>query len=997
MIEMFDARTLSGFLDVVGKLVHAVAKLESKEELAKEFLSVVEAATESQFGFVGFVNEQGNLDTIAMSDPGWDHCTIPRTTAVRMLRNIPLRGLFGHVVLSNSTLILDDPSEHPASVGTPEGHPPIKTFLGVPLRRSGESVGLIALANKPCPYTERDRLFVEALSLTLSETLYKLENERTLQQLSRFKTMMEQLPLRLCVIELGTRKILFVNENLVRELGFHPLGMKCHEALFGSKGPCEFCKEGELWKSANSSVQWTLKDPSSGRTFQMAERLVDWFDGRRVKFVCSLDVTEREVLKETLAMQEALLRSVPVRIYFKDADLRYAYVNDAFSEDWNVTIEDLVGKTDADLLERDAALRIEREDRHVLASGLPDEREETIKIKGESKRIHLVKVPVSGPDGPSGLLGMYWDVTHRQELDFVKEKRALELRCLYVVARIAGESKTAEVLLERAASAVQRGFKNFSRVGVRISWGEREATSGPFVESLDNLRVPLGKAISTGKVPGWLEVHLAGSDGEFWSSGQFLPNERTFIKAIGNTLARGLERIQLEQEQAHVRALLAKRLAWERMLARLSSHALTSNQLDELFSKALQRLGSSTGFGEVVFCKFDEKAGRWFPEYIWKESGSYSSRGEMFVESMGIDSFLGDFRLGEVRIVNSPETAEERAVLLPVFVQGAFFGVMAFRGRKERDPWTDEDIDLLRTASNILGSGIQKILHQRVLEDAIRDKTSQLRETVSKLEEEIRVRRGVERELRKAKAAAEAANRAKSEFLANMSHEIRTPLNSIMGFAQLLADRALETEEEREDALQTIQKSGKHLLGLINDMLDISKIEAGKMKLNPDRLDLRGLLVDAADFFRSCAQLKGVTIDLELPEGDELEVNGDEQRLRQVVLNLLSNAIKFTPERGSVGVRANRLADGVEVVVWDTGVGIPKERQRELFRPFAQVQGGNFAQKGTGLGLHLSKKLVELHGGSIWFESTPGRGTSFHVKIPSFRRRDGGVDHETGD
>jgi signal transduction histidine kinase len=238
-------------------------------------------------------------------------------------------------------------------------------------------------------------------------------------------------------------------------------------------------------------------------------------------------------------------------------------------------------------------------------------------------------------------------------------------------------------------------------------------------------------------------------------------------------------------------------------------------------------------------------------------------------------------------------------------------------------------------------------------------------------------------ELRRVYGELETASRHKSEFLANMSHELRTPLNAIIGFSQVLRQRLFgEINEKQDEYLDDILSSGNHLLSLINDVLDLSKVEAGQVELEVAPFSLREVLERGVVMVRERAVNNGVHLSLELaPDVDVLR--GDERRLRQVVFNLLSNAVKFTPAGGSVNVSTARVEHEVYVSVTDTGPGIALADQERIFDEFQQTDVGVQHGEGTGLGLALSKRLVELHGGRIWVESALGRGSSFVVAMPS--------------
>ena len=215
-----------------------------------------------------------------------------------------------------------------------------------------------------------------------------------------------------------------------------------------------------------------------------------------------------------------------------------------------------------------------------------------------------------------------------------------------------------------------------------------------------------------------------------------------------------------------------------------------------------------------------------------------------------------------------------------------------------------------------------------------------------------------------------------------MSHELRTPLNAIIGFSQVLRQELFgEINEKQEEYLDDILSSGNHLLSLINDVLDLSKVEAGQVELEIADFSLREALERGVVMVRERATQNGVQLSLELSPEIDL-VSGDERRLRQVVFNLLSNAVKFTPEGGSVVVAAERVANEAQVSVTDTGPGIAPGDQERIFEEFQQTDVGVQQREGTGLGLALSRSLVELHGGRIWVESAPGHGSRFVFTLP---------------
>lgn len=285
--------------------------------------------------------------------------------------------------------------------------------------------------------------------------------------------------------------------------------------------------------------------------------------------------------------------------------------------------------------------------------------------------------------------------------------------------------------------------------------------------------------------------------------------------------------------------------------------------------------------------------------------------------------------------------------------------------------------DEIETLANDFNSMAEKLLESR----------RTLMEWNTQLEEEIKRRTY---DLRIANEELRRADRMKSEFLTNMSHELRTPLNSIIGFSEVLTDNLYgDLNEKQQRYVSHIHMSGKHLLQLINDILDLSKVEAGKMELHYTTSSIRDFFESTVNSFRTQAQQKQLTITSRIEGIDQ--VTADLTRLKQVLFNLVSNAVKFTPERGEITIAARAVGEYVEISVSDNGIGIRKEDQHLIFQEFRQLDA-SFTRKyeGTGLGLALTKKLVELHGGKIWVESEEGRGSTFFILLPNREKTSSG-------
>ncbi|HAK88864.1 MAG: hypothetical protein A2077_07715 [Nitrospirae bacterium GWC2_46_6] len=268
---------------------------------------------------------------------------------------------------------------------------------------------------------------------------------------------------------------------------------------------------------------------------------------------------------------------------------------------------------------------------------------------------------------------------------------------------------------------------------------------------------------------------------------------------------------------------------------------------------------------------------------------------------------------------------------------------------------------------------------------AMNSELQAMNEEVQAMNEELQTQ---QKELADANLRLTDASKAKSDFLANMSHELRTPLNSILGFSEILQDELFgKLNEKQLEYMKDIHASGKHLLSLINDILDLSKVEAGKMELEPMSFLLRDTLNASLSLLKEKAMKRGIKMSLELEPDADMEIEADERKLKQIMFNLLSNAEKFTPDGGYVHVHAAKASeaggDFIRISVADTGIGIEPEDIPKLFQEFTQLESAyTKTYEGTGLGLALTRRLVELHGGKVWVESESGVGSKFTFTMP---------------
>ncbi|HEY1436303.1 MAG TPA: GAF domain-containing protein [Casimicrobiaceae bacterium] len=329
---------------------------------------------------------------------------------------------------------------------------------------------------------------------------------------------------------------------------------------------------------------------------------------------------------------------------------------------------------------------------------------------------------------------------------------------------------------------------------------------------------------------------------------------------------------------------------------------------------------------------------------------SISGRALLERRAIEVDDMLAAGADYPLSVEIAKRSGHRTVVVVPLFREGNPFGTILLR-RQEVRPFSERELALLRTFGDQAAIALENVRLFREIEE----KSRQL----------------------------EVANKHKSEFLANMSHELRTPLNAIIGFSEVLLEKMFgEINAKQQDYLSDIHSSGRHLLALINDILDLSKIEAGRMELEPSDFDVPTALQNAMTLVRERAQRHGIALSLDIDPAVG-ELRADERKFKQILVNLLSNAVKFTPDGGRVALRAQPVDSGLEFSVSDTGIGIAPEDQEKVFEEFRQV-GGDYKtkQEGTGLGLALARKFVQLHGGAISVQSELGKGATFTFTIP---------------
>ena len=446
--------------------------------------------------------------------------------------------------------------------------------------------------------------------------------------------------------------------------------------------------------------------------------------------------------------------------------------------------------------------------------------------------------------------------------------------------------------------------------------------------------------------------------------GPFSDTDVNLLKTFADQAVIAVENVRLFKELEARTAALSRSVEQLTALGEVGRAVSSTLDLETVLATIVSRAVQLSGLDGGVVFEYDAVAEE-FVQRVATETGAALAEARRTMRIRKGEGVLGRtaITLEPVQVPDITEPAAYegrlretliasgiRAILaIPMIREGELIGCLGVT-RNRSGEFPAETIELLRTFATQSALAIQnaRLFHE------IEDKSRQL----------------------------EAASRHKSEFLANMSHELRTPLNAIIGFSEVLGERMFgELNQKQDEYLKDIHASGQHLLSLINDILDLSKVEAGRMELELTEFNLPATLDNALTLVRERAGRHGIALHLTVDDRVE-HVQADERKIKQVILNLLSNAIKFTSEGGRIEVRAVPIDYVVEVSVSDTGVGIAPEDQEAIFEEFRQVGTAAKKVEGTGLGLTLSRKFIELHGGRIWVESQMGAGSTFTFTIP---------------
>jgi PAS domain S-box-containing protein len=859
----------SAVLDAINKVFQETLSCETDEEVARMCLAVAEELTGSKFGLIGEVNESGRFDVIALSDPGWEACRMPKSDAVIMIKDMEVRGIWGGVLRDGRSLMVNDPASHPDRVGIPEDHPPLTSFLGVPLKREGKTTGMIALANKEGGYDLADQEDIETLSAAFLEALIRKRAEEALQESEKFfsGTLNDMLTF-VAVLE-PDGKVIFVNNTPLDVAGI---------TLDDVKGKMFY--DAFWWQYSEEARQ------------QIKEDIEICATGETLVHEIELQTVEGGLIWIEYSMHP---------IYDEDGKIKYLVPEGRDISD-RKRAEEALRKSEASLAEAQRIAHMGNWDWNIKTNQL--------RWSDEIYRIFGL-----APQEFGATYEAFLNSVHPDDREFVKksvDKTLSEGKPYSIDHRIVRPDGSERIVHEEAEVFFDENGEAIRMIGTVQDITERKRVE-------DRIQ------------------HLHRVLEAIRNINQLIISEKDLQKLLQGTCEI------LSQTRDY-------RLVWIGLVQEGVKDVLPAAQTD-----------FEEGYLESVKITWDDSETGKGP------TGTAIKIGKPVV----MRDIASDPRYKPWR-----EEAMKRgyasSAAVPLVYDDKVFGALNVYAALS-DAFDEEEIGLLVE----VGQDIAFALHNIEVEEERKQAEEALQKAHDELELRVRERTA---ELEEANIKLQELDRLKSMFIASMSHELRTPLNSIIGFTGIILQGMTgEITEEQRKQLTMVKSSANHLLDLINDIIDLSKIEAGKVELAIEEFDLSTIVQEVKDSFTVAVAEKGLKMPLKMP--DRLVIESDERRVKQVLVNLVGNAVKFTDE-GEIEIKAARMDGMVEVSVSDTGIGIRKEDMDRLFKPFSQVPSEDRAKEGTGLGLYLSKKIAELLGGEIKAESELGKGSVFTFTLP---------------
>jgi PAS domain S-box-containing protein len=859
----------------------------------------------------------------------------------------------------------------------------ISSTLVLPLISDKKIIGLLDVSSAGI-LTEKDLSRIRKISGQVTAVILREQaNKALLESEERYRAIFDGVQDAIFV-ETKDGRILGVNHRACEMYGY------TRDEFIG-KTVKDLVPEGNSifpaadMQSNNSRIPLeTINRRANGALFPVeVSGGLQTLDGEEVLLAMVRDITERkqaeEALNESKLLFHLLIESLPQNIYAKDTHGRFIFANQNYCTTQGSTLEEILGKTDFELHPPELAQKYLLDDQRVIETGKTIELEEEHQpIGGQKTYVQVIKTPFSYSKGqPPGILGIFWDITERKKTEENIRQRVKALELLYENSVSVNQSlnpkeiaqKVIELLGEKldwhhTAIRLLNNQDNTLELAAFDLQGIREEEKKENLEHLSKLITRIGEGLS-----GWapqqsktLRIGDVSSNPHYVES---YPGIHSGLYAPLKSGERLLGVISIESEKPN-----AFSEADEQLIITLANQAAVALENARLYEEINR-------YAEELEQRVRERTA---------EIETTRRRLELAIQTAGIG-------IWELDIKQNKDYWDDKLFTL--------YGLSKEASQPTPDTWhnmihPDDLVQQLKLMDDTLRNSQPyntefrviwpdtSIHHIKSTGIVVRD-TDGNPERMIGANQDITLYKQAEETLRLANAEMENALRTKNEFLSTMSHELRTPLNAIMGISESLEEQVSGPLNEKQlKYVRVINESGYHLLELINDILDLSKIEAGKLEINIQPITVEKLCASSLRMVRELAQKKSLHISFKLDEKVKI-ILGDERRLKQSLVNLLGNAVKFTLSGKKIGLEVHGNAESNEVTftVWDEGIGIQTEDMPRLFKPFVQLNSSLTREYGgTGLGLALVAQMVRLHGGRISLESKLKAGSRFTITLP---------------